>query len=114
MYLSNIKDNIVKAPMVGHAQNAAHGREEVAAGIRQEEELDLARQADEQVKELNQSENETIRREQERVKERNGNNSKREQHAKEDEQNDSEETSDEHENNDSDDGTGPHVIDIVI
>ncbi|MHC4870210.1 MAG: hypothetical protein ACYTFY_00030 [Planctomycetota bacterium] len=57
MLLSNIQQNIGKAPMVGAAQSAAHKSQEVAKELKHSEELDKSRQAEEQVKELNKLEN---------------------------------------------------------
>lgn len=57
MLLSNIQQNIGKAPMVGAAQSAAHKSHEVAQELKHSEELDKSRQAEEQVKEINKLEN---------------------------------------------------------
>jgi hypothetical protein len=66
MLLSNIQDNIVKAPMVSAAQTAAQKSAEVSEHLRAGETLDQARQAEEQVRQTHETEQEGIRNQEER------------------------------------------------
>ncbi|MHC4883885.1 MAG: hypothetical protein ACYTGH_02260 [Planctomycetota bacterium] len=69
MLLSNMQDNIIKAPIVMASHAAAAEKARLEAAEHQAETLERVRQAEEAVNELKQSEQEGIRRESENPEE---------------------------------------------
>ncbi|MBN1256645.1 MAG: hypothetical protein JXA52_02940 [Planctomycetes bacterium] len=68
MLISNIQDNLAKCPMVAAAQSAQDEHAKTENTVRRNEALDLARKAEEEVRDVKQSENEAIKDEQELVR----------------------------------------------
>ena len=71
MLISNIQDNLTKAPIVAAAQSAHDEQAKAENSVRRNEALELARKADEEVKDTKQAENEIIREEKESGQEAN-------------------------------------------
>ena len=63
MHLSNMQDNIVKAPIIMASHAAAGEKARAEAAEQHSETLEKVRQVEEVVREMNQSEHEGIRRE---------------------------------------------------
>lgn len=120
MLLSNIQQNIGKAPMVGAAQSAAHMSEEVSKELRHQEELDRSRKAESQVNAVNKAINGEIDEQldhEERINENQQGNQKKFGRQKKDKDNNNQNQGDE-DGHDSDSpkvskSSGDHLIDII-
>ena len=78
MLISNIQDNLIKSPIVAAAQSASDEHAKTENNVLRNDALELARKAEEEVKDTKQAENEIIREEKESAKDTNPDEQKKE------------------------------------